>query len=293
MQVATRTDPAEGVALLTFAPPSGGLDPLDTDTVTAIAGAIEAALADPGVRGIVITFAGAVEAAADPAHDAQVSAALHGVADPAQQRRVALARVGVLQTVLRHMETAGKPAVAALSASTRGAAFEVALACHRRLVADDAALRLGAGGVAGMRIPLSGATQRLVRMAGAMAALGMLLEGASLSPAEALKAKLVDEIVPAAEVIARAVAWVQEKPEAVRPWDTKTFRLPGADPRTHHGGGQFAVANALQRKRTGGKSPAADAVQQLAYQACLVPMDVGLRLESKYAAKLLLQAAAP
>jgi 3-hydroxyacyl-CoA dehydrogenase/enoyl-CoA hydratase/3-hydroxybutyryl-CoA epimerase len=290
MPIAARTEAAEGIALLTFDPPSHRLDPLETDTAATIAGCIESTLGDASVRGIVITFAGPVDGAPDPAVAAQASAALAGVADPAQQRRVALARVGVLQAALRRMETGGKPVAAALSASALGAAFEVALACHRRLVADDAAIRLGVAGAAGARIPASGATQRLVRMAGAMAALPLLLQGAALSPAEALKAKLVDELVPPADLVARAVAWVQAAPEAVRPWDTKTFRLPGADPRTHHGGGQFAVANAMQRKATGGKSAAADAVQMLAYQACLVPMDVGLRLESKYAAKLLLGA---
>ena len=282
---------ADGVGVLTLDLPQG-LDALDTAASGAVAAAIDALLGDAAVRGIVIHF----PTASDPAAVADagaLTAELRAVADAAARRKAALARVSVLQAALRRLETGGKPAAAAISASLRGGAFEVALACHRRVVADDAALRLGMPRVSETRIPSGGATQRLVRMAGAMAAL-KLLHGGSLTASDAQAAKLVDEVVPGDAVLARATAWVQAAgaEAAVRPWDTKMFRLPGADPRTHHGGGQFAVANALQRKATGGRSPAADAVQQLAYQACLVPMDVGLRLESKYAARLLIDAAA-
>ena len=282
---------ADGVGVLTLDLPQG-LDALDTAASGAVAAAIDALLGDAAVRGIVIHF----PTASDPvavADAGALTAELRAVADAAARRKAALARVSVLQAALRRLETGGKPAAAAIAASLRGGAFEVALACHRRVVADDAALRLGMPRVSETRIPSGGATQRLVRMAGEMAAL-KLLHGGSLTASDAQAAKLVDEVVPGDAVLARATAWVQAAgaEAAVRPWDTKMFRLPGADPRTHHGGGQFAVANALQRKATGGRSAAADAVQQLAYQACLVPMDVGLRLESKYAARLLIDAAA-
>src|SRR3546814_2695098 len=75
-------------------------------------------------------------------------------------------------------------------------------------------------------LPGSGGTQRLLRIAGLKAALDLLLSGRSVKPAEALKLKIVDEVVPAAELIPHAKAWLATNPDPVKPWDKKGFALP-------------------------------------------------------------------
>src|SRR3546814_11391434 len=75
-------------------------------------------------------------------------------------------------------------------------------------------------------LPGSGGTQRLLRIAGVKAALDLLLSGRSVKPAEALKLKIVDEVVPAAELIPHAKAWLATNPDPVKPWDKKGFALP-------------------------------------------------------------------
>src|SRR3546814_7338519 len=42
----------------------------------------------------------------------------------------------------------------------------------------------------------------------------------------ALKLKIVDEVVPAAELIPHTKAWLATNPDPVKPWDKKGFALP-------------------------------------------------------------------
>ena len=61
-----------------------------------------------------------------------------------------------------------------------------------------------AGGTAGL-LPGSGGTQRLPRLIGVSTALDMMLTGKQLRPRQALKAGLVDEVVPQAILLQAAV----------------------------------------------------------------------------------------
>jgi 3-hydroxyacyl-CoA dehydrogenase/enoyl-CoA hydratase/3-hydroxybutyryl-CoA epimerase len=127
-------------------------------------------------------------------------------------------------------------------------------------------------------------------MLGALEALPLLLEGTSLSPAQALARGLVDEVVPAAELVARAKDWIgsASADAIVKPWDKPGFIVPGADPRTLAGVQAFSAANALQRAKTYGNYPALDAIQSVVYRGMLVPIDTALRIEAKSFVKLLL-----
>src|SRR6185312_4110442 len=78
-------------------------------------------------------------------------------------------------------------------------------------------------------LPGSGGTQRLPRLVGLKTALEVLLEGRSYSPADALARGLVDAIVPAADLISAAKAWLAARPDPVRPWDKKGFKIPESD----------------------------------------------------------------
>jgi 3-hydroxyacyl-CoA dehydrogenase len=90
------------------------------------------------------------------------------------------------------IEAAGKPFVAALHGTALGGGFELALACHARIMAPDARVGLPESRIG--LIPGAGGTQRTPRLAGAMAALEMVTSGRHVPADEALKLGLVDEI---------------------------------------------------------------------------------------------------
>jgi enoyl-CoA hydratase len=78
------------------------------------------------------------------------------------------------------------------------------MACTIRIAADDA--RLGQPEVKLGVIPGYGGTQRLPRLVGRGAALKLLLTGEIINAQEALRIGLVDEVVPAADLMSRAEA---------------------------------------------------------------------------------------
>ena len=111
------------------------------------------------------------------------------------------------QQVLRRIETLGKPVIACIQGFALGGGCELAMACTLRLAADDA--RLGQPEVKLGVTPGYGGTQRLPRLVGRGAALKLLLTGEIIPAQEALRIGLVDEVVPAADLMQRAEALAQ------------------------------------------------------------------------------------
>lgn len=100
---------------------------------------------------------------------------------------------GSAQRVFRRIETLGRPVIACIDGFALGGGCELAMACTLRL-ANEAA-RLGQPEIKLGLIPGYGGTQRLPRLVGQGAALKMLLTGAMVDAAEALRIGLVDEVV--------------------------------------------------------------------------------------------------
>ena len=73
-------------------------------------------------------------------------------------------------------------------------------------------------------LPGSGGTQRLPRMIGLEASLPILLEGRTLNPQAALKAGLVDQVVPADQLLEAGRKWLLSRPDATREWDRKGYK---------------------------------------------------------------------
>ena len=95
-------------------------------------------------------------------------------------------------TVNAAIEASPKPFVAALHGSALGGGFELALACHARIMAPDASVGFPESRIG--LIPGAGGTQRAPRLAGAMATLDLVTTGRFVLADEALKLGLVDEI---------------------------------------------------------------------------------------------------
>ena len=174
------------------------LNALSAETIGELAAAFDELAADTKVR--VILLAGAGDRAFVAGADIRELAAL--AAEEAQ----AFAQRG--QAVFRRIETLGKPVIACIQGFALGGGCELAMACTVRIAAEDA--KLGQPEVKLGILPGYGGTQRLPRLVGRGAALKLLLTGAIVDAREALRIGLVDEVVPAEQLMARAEALGRE-----------------------------------------------------------------------------------
>jgi len=97
-----------------------------------------------------------------------------------------------------------RPVVCALNGDAVSAGLELALACDVRIAAEGA--RFGLPEAAMGLVPMGGGTQRLARLVGRGKALEMILTAEPIDAQEALSIGLVSEVVPRAELMARAEA---------------------------------------------------------------------------------------
>jgi 3-hydroxyacyl-CoA dehydrogenase/enoyl-CoA hydratase/3-hydroxybutyryl-CoA epimerase len=192
-----------------------------------------------------------------------------------------------LSQIYRRIETCGKPWVCALNGTAMGGGFELALACHYRVAADDAKTRLGLPEIKIGLFPGAGGTQRVARMLQPADALQFLLKGDQLKVDRAKAMKLIDAVVPGAELIKAAKDWIKAGGKAKAPWDTEGFRLPGGPVYSKAGMMTFPAANAIYRRETYDNYPAARAILQVVYEGLQLPIDTALRVESRWFAKIL------
>ena len=186
-----------GIAYVTLNRPKV-LNALNTPTWKDLRTAFEDARDDAAVRGVILTGAGdkAFIAGAD------ISELAHATALEAEQS----SRFG--QGVLDLIENLGKPVIAAINGFALGGGCETAMACTIRIAVENA--KFGQPEVKLGLMPGGGGTQRLPRLVGKGRALQLILSGEMISAQEAWRVGLVNEIVPAPELIARAEAILQQ-----------------------------------------------------------------------------------
>jgi enoyl-CoA hydratase len=109
-----------------------------------------------------------------------------------------------LSRVLVRLEGLAKPVIAAVRGSAMGGGLELALACDFRFFADDA--RCGQPEIALGIFPGAGGTQRLPRLIGLGAARDLIYSGRHVQAREAMELGIADEIHPADDVLAAAMA---------------------------------------------------------------------------------------
>ncbi len=285
----------DGVAIITWDCPGKSMNVMSFEAFEDLNAMIDKALADDAVKGVVITsgkdsFAGGM--------DLNVLAKLKEEAgdDPA---RGVFEGVMHMHDILRKMERAGmdartnkggKPIAAALPGTAMGIGLEIPLATHRIFAADNPKARIGLPEIMVGIFPGGGGTTRLIRKLGTMAAAPYLLEGKTLSPEKAARAGLVDEVVPAGELVSRAKQWVLNATDAdiLKPWDAKGYKMPGGAPYTPAGFQTFVGANAMILGKTQGAYPAAKALLACAYEGALVPFDTALKVEARWFTKVIM-----
>ena len=148
--------------------------------------------ADTNIRAILLTGSGdrAFAAGAD----------IRGLAATDAISGLAVSQRG--QQVFSLIETCGKPVIAAINGVALGGGCELALACTLRIASETA--KLGLPEVKLGLIPGYGGTQRLTRLIGRGQALRLMLTAAIVPAVEALTLGLVEEVVPATNLLTRA-----------------------------------------------------------------------------------------
>jgi len=286
---------ADGVATLTWDVPGKSMNVMSREGFAQVSEMVDTALADDAVKGIVITsgketFAGGMdlnvlakireEAGENPAQ------ALFDFTMSGHHILRKLERAGMDPKTLK----GGKPVACALPGTSAGIGTEIALACHRRFMADSPKAKIGLPEILVGLFPGGGGTTRYSRMVGAMAAAPVLLEGKMLDPKKAKGAGLIDEVVAPGELLAKAKAWVLSASDAdiVKPWDQKGWKMPGGAPYHPAGFMTFVGANAMVHGKTQGVYPAAKALLAAVYEGAMVDFDTALRIEARWFTKVLM-----
>lgn len=195
--------------------------------------------------------------------------------------------VNAMKAQMRALETCGKPVVAAINGAALGGGFEIALACHHRIVLNNNSIQLGLPEVTLGLLPGGGGTQRLPRMIGLEAAFPLLMEGKKLRPSAALKAGIIDEIADSPEdMMAKARAFIDANPNCQQPWDKKGFKLPGGAPHHPAMAQKLAIAPAMLKQKTKGCYPAPERIMAAAVEGAQVDFDNGSLIETRYFAEL-------
>ncbi len=287
----TMTLDADGVATITWDVQAKSMNVMSTEAFALLDSLIDNALSDAAVKGIILTsgkkdFAGGM--------DLNVIAQMR-----AGGAEAIFAGVMQMHAVLRKIERAGmdpktkkggKPIVAALPGTALGIGLELPLACHRIIAADNGRAKIGLPEIMVGIFPGAGGTTRLVRKMGAMMAAPFLLEGKLSDPKSAKAAGLIDEVVPAEELLARAKEWVLTAKESdlVKPWDDKGYKMPGGAPYHPAGFMTFVGASAMVMGKTMGVYPAARALLSAVYEGALVPFDTALKIEARHFTSVLM-----
>lgn len=193
-----------------------------------------------------------------------------------------------IKRYFRHLETLGRPVVAALNGTALGGGMELALACHYRVALNDDRIKFGFPEVGLGLLPGAGGVVRTPRLIGMQKGLEWLSQNKKYTPAQALAEGMIHALAANREdLIAQARHWIRENPNAQAPWDAaKRYQIPGGGPQDPHVAQMLAVAPAMVRKETKGNYPAPIAILSAMVEGCQVDLETAGRIESRYFAHL-------
>ncbi len=282
---------ADGIALVTWNMPGRSMNVIDAKVAEELSSIVDKVTTDAAIKGAVITsgkdtFCGGADLSMLETQNRAYAELKKSQGEEAANARL-FDEVRNLSLIFRRIETCGKPWVAAITGTAMGGGFELALACHHRVAADNDKARLGLPEIKVGLFPGGGGTQRIARMLQPADALQFLLKGDHIALSRAKGMKLIDAVVPAADLVRTAKDWIKAGGTAKQPWDIDGFKLPGGPVYSKAGLTVFTPANALYRRETYDNYPAARAIMQVVYEGLQLPMDQALRVESRYFAKIL------
>ncbi|MEM0985748.1 MAG: 3-hydroxyacyl-CoA dehydrogenase NAD-binding domain-containing protein [Pseudomonadota bacterium] len=278
---------ADGIAHAAFDVPGRSMNTLTGKAIADIIAFTNEVASNDAIKGLVISSAkpSGFCAGADLGEmGEQAGGKPQSEMTEAELKAAQFERGFALNKTLRELETCGKPIAVALNGLALGGGLEVALAGHYRVAANDnPRIQFGLPEAKIGLLPGAGGTQRLPRLIGVQEALPLILEGKSFSAEKAHKMGVVNALVPGKQTVEAAKAWVKANPTAKAPWDEKGYRVPGGTPHRSPGAGQVAtMANAMLMAKTYGNYPAQKNILSCIYEGIQVPIDAGLRIETRY-----------
>ena len=287
---AVRYENIDGIVTLTIDDPSQSVNTMNQTYIVAFEAAVNRLAEDiaqdaTSVKGVIVTsgkksfFAGG-----------DLKLFQKATREDAPQLFAEVERV---KATLRKLETIGKPVVAAINGAALGGGYEIALATHHRIAAQGR-YEIGLPEANLGLLPGGGGITRTVRMLGIQEALmGVLVKGPGpqYSPDKALGKGMVDEVVPAEELLDRAKAWIEanvdNREARTQPWDRDGYRLPGGKPSNPKLAMMLPAFPANVRKQVKGvdfKAP--KAILAAAVEGAQVDFDTASRIESRYFVQL-------
>ncbi|MDX2937651.1 3-hydroxyacyl-CoA dehydrogenase NAD-binding domain-containing protein [Streptomyces ipomoeae] len=272
---------ADGIVVLTMDAPGRSANTMNAAFVDALAVVVQRLEAEKeSITGVVITSAKKTFFAGGDL-DELIRTRPEDAAD-------SMAFVTRIKSLLRRLETLGRPVVAAINGGALGGGLEIALSCHHRIALDAKGSLIGLPEVSLGLLPGAGGVVRTVRLLGITNALSKVLQGQRHRPAEALEIGLVHELVTTPEeLLARARQWAKENPEAVQPWDVKGYKIPGGTPATPAFAAGLPAFPANLRKQLGGADyPAPRNILAAAVESAQVDLDTAFTIESRYFVEL-------
>jgi len=194
----------DGVAVLTLDVPDSKVNVLSGAVLDELSTLLER-LPHVGLRGMVI--------ASGKPRAFVAGADVHEIWDirSPEQGEAAAARG---QAIFQRLATLPFPTLAAIDGACLGGGTELALACRFRVASDFDRTGLGLPEVRLGILPGFGGSTRLPRLIGLPAALDMILTGKTLDAKRALRAGLVDDVLPKEDFVPRAIEWLRARLDA-------------------------------------------------------------------------------
>ncbi|MBW0115494.1 3-hydroxyacyl-CoA dehydrogenase NAD-binding domain-containing protein [Pseudonocardia abyssalis] len=194
-----------------------------------------------------------------------------------------------IKTVLRRLETLGRPVVAAMNGTALGGGLEIGLACHHRIGLDAKGVLYGLPEVTLGLLPGGGGVVRVTRLLGiADGFMKVLAQGQRMKPAQALETGIIDSLAATPEeMLDQARAWIAANPDAAAPWDKPGYRIPGGTPSSPKLAAFLPAFPANLRKQIkGAPMPAPRNILAAAVEGTQVDIDTAFRIEARYFVEL-------
>src|SRR5215203_2068990 len=257
---------ADGLATATWDMPGRSMNVITPEVMAELAQIVERVATDDAVKGCVIvsgkdSFSGGADLTMLQGLGREY-ARLAREQGEEEAMRFFFEESRQLSLLYRRLETCGKPFAAAIH-------------------------RVGLPEVKVGLFPGAGGTQRVARLMQTGDALQMLFKGNQIRPLMARNMGLVHEVAPRGEIVVRAKDWIKGGGSAVAPWDREKFKLPSGKVYSPAGMMIWPPANAIYRRETHDNYPAAKAILQSVYEGLQLPMDLALKVESRYFANIL------
>jgi 3-hydroxyacyl-CoA dehydrogenase / enoyl-CoA hydratase / 3-hydroxybutyryl-CoA epimerase len=282
---------SDGIALATWDMPDRSMNVITPQVMGELAQIIERVAGDEAIKGCVITsgkesFSGGADLTMLQGLGAEY-ARLAKEKGEEEAMSFFFEESRKLSLLYRQLETCGKPFAVAIHGVCLGGAFELALACHYRVVSDVDSTRVGLPEVKVGLFPGAGGTQRVARLMQTGDALQMLFKGEQIRPLMARNMGLVHAVAPRDGIVQAAKDWIKQGGSAVAPWDQKGYKLPSNKVYSAAGMQIWPPANAIYRRETQDNYPAIRAILEAVYQGLQLPMDLALKVESRWFAHIL------